>query len=649
VSETTAKKKSDTFRNRAGLAKTVGAVALVLMVAGFLFTARQKSQEQELREQYSRTAARAAEHVRLRLEGYQSQVKTLGAPLRDFPAAKREHRVASEALSTEKKTFEEKEAHARKTAIERQTYADAQLRELRDEAKRSAQRPTPDGETKGGSATAFVNAHDAYAKKRLALRKSSPSPKSKKKGGAAPDAKDASTLKKEVQAAYRQTLKLLMAWEEEAKQGDPDDSALARLSAKVKKARRLEAERSEALVDLRSGVIAGTEAVESLQQAMRAEREAFSAVSEHYVLPSYSEGMKGCAEREHLNDDDAFLCLWREMAKLARVNLAFEMCPKKAFGIGETPRLLEGQVYIPVAGGVVCAAVPLENLFESEFITSPEPGSSATVGQVDQALLTDEQGNVLLSKIKSGNLQLRELVLDKDDGPEAPDQAHDPDSAARIARGALIGKVELAGRSFRAFLQPAVQLSAPLEGQTKKTEEDPKPQTESVEKALGLNVAVLVDAQRLRRESLRFSKTAFMWVVLIVGLTLLSLPLAKLWLLGPGSRYGRFDAGLMIFAGLLAALLTIVTGWASYSHFNLSARLNDELEIVGEKLELNLKNEIHSAANSLVKFRTESRSTREKLQGIREGLSQGTSYLRTGTLDSDTSLRRQRIGGTLQS
>src|ERR1019366_4848861 len=91
------------------------------------------------------------------------------------------------------------------------------------------------------------------------------------------------------------------------------------------------------------------------------------------------------------------------------------------------------------------------------------------------------------------------------------------------------------------------------------------------------------------------------------------LPLAKLWLIGPRSRFRRYDAALLATAALAASLLCTVLVLAYLANNVLYERLDDHLGSVAAKLSTRLVQEVHDSATALDAFTAKTASLRQAL------------------------------------
>ncbi len=111
----------------------------------------------------------------------------------------------------------------------------------------------------------------------------------------------------------------------------------------------------------------------------------------------------------------------------------------------------------------------------------------------------------------------------------------------------------------------------------------------------------LVREDRISKASLEISLPSYLWVLLFLELGILSLPLAKLWLLGPTSRFRRFDVTVLVTSALLLALFAGVLVLGFLAHNRLAKRADRELEDVGREIESRAIERIARSARLLLR------------------------------------------------
>jgi hypothetical protein len=146
----------------------------------------------------------------------------------------------------------------------------------------------------------------------------------------------------------------------------------------------------------------------------------------------------------------------------------------------------------------------------------------------------------------------------------------------------------------------------------------------------------LVRSDRLKAESERVRPSTFLLGLLGVGLSVLLLPLAKLWLVGARSRFSRFDVALLVTSALLATLLAVVTVLSFVARDRLAKRLDDQLAKVTGDVKATLRRDIERGAKGLEGFVAKTRDLQDALRrragadtvcpgGVREPGGQGAA------------------------
>jgi hypothetical protein len=114
-----------------------------------------------------------------------------------------------------------------------------------------------------------------------------------------------------------------------------------------------------------------------------------------------------------------------------------------------------------------------------------------------------------------------------------------------------------------------------------------------------LTVCGLVRSDHLTERSFSFSYTLLLMTILLVLMVTLSGPLIKLKLLGPKDRLSKADALLTAGAAFCGTALLTLTLVDLYSYANLAVQLDDQLEVLAESVDQNLRSELASASDQL--------------------------------------------------
>jgi hypothetical protein len=149
---------------------------------------------------------------------------------------------------------------------------------------------------------------------------------------------------------------------------------------------------------------------------------------------------------------------------------------------------------------------------------------------------------------------------------------------------AVLTGVELGGQSYRAFLQP-MKLKV-LQGKD----------------AAELLVAGFIAQPRFDKATTEIRLSSYLWVVLLLALGILSLPMAKLWLLGPYSSFTRFDVTLLVTSALTAALLSVILLFSFVAHNMLWERSERQAESTAKELERQLRGKLSKIGGQLADF-----------------------------------------------
>jgi len=154
----------------------------------------------------------------------------------------------------------------------------------------------------------------------------------------------------------------------------------------------------------------------------------------------------------------------------------------------------------------------------------------------------------------------------------------------------IIPDIDLGAAHYRAYLQPVrLRLDAA---------QDKEVNPEAREHA-DLVLAGLARSDQLEKDSQSLTLPYYLWFVLLLALGLLSLPLAKLWLLGPKTAFQTIDVTVLATATLLFTLLGTTLVLAFLAHNRLAARADDQLTAVGTKLSRSIQDKLQASFQAL--------------------------------------------------
>jgi hypothetical protein len=117
-----------------------------------------------------------------------------------------------------------------------------------------------------------------------------------------------------------------------------------------------------------------------------------------------------------------------------------------------------------------------------------------------------------------------------------------------------------------------------------------------------ITLAGLVDEERLERETQMVPPGTFYWAVLLVGMGALSIPLAKLWLLGRRSRLRRRDVASLATAAVVSVFLSTILFLAAVANNGLGGRLDARLKSVADQGRESVKARLQAGARDLDAF-----------------------------------------------
>ncbi|MET0592041.1 MAG: cache domain-containing protein, partial [Polyangiaceae bacterium] len=210
----------------------------------------------------------------------------------------------------------------------------------------------------------------------------------------------------------------------------------------------------------------------------------------------------------------------------------------------------------------------------------------------------------------TGDRNFDEVVLvDRRDGTALFTEGRDPQARLGALPGfdpknmgvsRRIADMEIGSSRYRVFLQP-LALTVPLIGPAVAAPADVaapgKPSDEST-----LLLAGFVREERFQTELYQVRPTAFLWAAAMVAIAVFCWPLAKLWLVGPRTRFGRFDAAFLVTAAVIATALSALLFPMLVAQASLGQRLDRHLSSVAAQISRQLTEEVGAAARALDVF-----------------------------------------------
>lgn len=224
----------------------------------------------------------------------------------------------------------------------------------------------------------------------------------------------------------------------------------------------------------------------------------------------------------------------------------------------------------------------------SRFLAAADPSLRATMagsgdGAFDAVFLLRRDGTTLHSLDLHSSLRMSAL----------------PDfKSAQADVSTTIEKLKLGATEYRAFLQPIRLRLASGDKSGASVASDSREHAD-------LLVCGLAHEDRLKNASYAIGLSSYLWVVLLLGFGLLSLPLAKLWLLGPKTSFTAFDVTMLATSALLLSLLGAVVILGFLAHNRLGERADAQIRDVGTDIAKRLSSEISAAGSTLESFNTE--------------------------------------------
>lgn len=546
--------------------RTSVGVFFVLVLAVGLFLSHERSKGELLRAQYMRSVSSTAERMRIQVENYTRMVKTLDDVVRRVQKVEEDRGAADKQLK-------EKE-----TAV-RTTKANSQGR-LTATAKKAAETTKHEEQANVKLAQAeqdFQKVHFEYTQRSaerqkiesdIAALEAELSPPTD--AASSPDSEKLDGLKKELNARIAA---------ERAAERAADNAFEAWWS--MGDAHREIAEKRKALNEqLAQETVTNqqyTHAIQLLEKESKLlQKQAASDVTMFWP-PSYRDKVFLACGVDRV-------CQVDKAAELTGMQgMRFRACPAPTPPAERIEATVQGtEIIIPFTTGAICGVVSTAQLFKQAKLPTPNPGIPAKVGEADQGFVALMDGSVIASASPTERLQVTNAARMIEQ--EVPGHAKKSVWSHLIA-GTSATRVLLGGEHFELFVQPVLRGTLASEQ--------------------NLVVLGLVSSKRLQGESQALDPSAIMWVAILVGLALLSIPVAKLWLVGPFARYDRLDVAMLAFAGLLLAVLFLVTGLVAYSEHLLVSKLDERLERIALSAKSALLNQLQITSEALEEVHNE--------------------------------------------
>ena len=249
-------------------------------------------------------------------------------------------------------------------------------------------------------------------------------------------------------------------------------------------------------------------------------------------------------------------------------------------------------VFPPSAGADamagVCGQVAISRLLGSGPSASTPWVVEPQEEVFDQVLLLKDDGTALYAS--PGGANVRVITLPGFDA-----------KAPRASR--FVPEVPLGTSAYEELLQPidvpaAFPCSSGDACPTGSSASTPPPSTRSG----GLVLCGLVQHERFLHDRDRVLPITFLLGAALAGMGVLLLPLAKLWLVGPRSRFRRFDIALLVTSALVATFLCTMLFFSYLATNQLDHRLDHDLDGVSKTVAARLKGELAAGANALSQF-----------------------------------------------
>jgi len=313
----------------------------------------------------------------------------------------------------------------------------------------------------------------------------------------------------------------------------------------------------------------------------REEARTFRARLKGVVLPSYRESLDDCPSNVGLRA--LSLCAARKISDLSAGTAAgveVVECPLATDATNATkpasnlPSVSGDGQYLLLPGADadraplrICGRVRIDQLLaarsqQQSLVQHPQ------FAPFDAVALLRADGTALYVPDADSNVRLSSLTLEK----------------GKLTTSSMVEKIALGGGEYRAFIQP-VKIAIDAGGAL-----------------ANIVVAGFIPESTLTKQSMEIELSSYLWVVLLLGVGVLSLPLGKLWLLGENARFTNFDVTLLATSALLIILLSVVLLEGFVAHNRLWFRAGEQTKEVAESITKKLSTKMDHLGKGLDAF-----------------------------------------------
>ncbi len=317
------------------------------------------------------------------------------------------------------------------------------------------------------------------------------------------------------------------------------------------------------------------------------------------LLSSYADDLDACRKPWPDSNDEVGLCLARRIAAAnegRERGLSIVRCPSQV-SAGGSPVFASDSgpasvIFPPAATADAMAGACGRAEVGALGFTAEDPATGARDPRVfDQLLLMKTDGTTLYSASRVSNVRAISLP------------SVDP---KKIVSSGFVPDLELGAGKYEAFFQPIdVSVAFPCPPGSACPP--------SSAQAEGLVLCGLVPKDRYLGSMNHVSPTEFLLGAAVLGMSVLLLPLAKLWLVGRRSRFRRFDVALLVTSALVATFLLAMLMLSHLAKNRLYHRLDKQLAAVSAKATTRLTKQIENGAEVLGHFTETTRHLRNAL------------------------------------
>jgi hypothetical protein len=193
--------------------------------------------------------------------------------------------------------------------------------------------------------------------------------------------------------------------------------------------------------------------------------------------------------------------------------------------------------------------------------------------------------------------------------------------------------VSIGGERYRGFRQALRSQFTCATGATGGTEPTP-----ACGPGRALVVVGLVRDGRIAQQVRGLSPITFLLVVALAALSIFSWPVAKLWLIGARSRFGRFDTAFLATSALTGTFIVTLVVLALVARERLTRRLDDQLAAVSTEITTRLDAAMNNAATNLDAFLERTLTLRTSL--VNAGWTQPHDYVVPAEVEKSCSTLR---------